>query len=172
MNPERKNENTHQNQPDSPKDPQGQKGSTKEIQSQKRSAKGSRNEILTVRQIMIIAVPCLLLYCGLGMPEFGHWVLNILGGEGVIVFVGQYIWHFSMAFLFLFLIPSLLITKKLNIHLSSIGTQKGDWELGKKLLVLSLLAIPILYFGSDDPALINEYPLTKVILNSWSLFFL
>ncbi len=123
-------------------------------------------------QILKVTVPCLFSYCLIGMPRVGGRLLEHFNLTDDAVSLGSVLWNFLWAAILLMIIPALIVSKRFGVKLSSLGTQKGDWSLGKKLLGLSLIAIPLLYFGTNDPQLISEYPLTKVVLSKWYWFAL
>ncbi|MHA1171298.1 MAG: hypothetical protein ACTSQ3_04375, partial [Candidatus Heimdallarchaeota archaeon] len=56
--------------------------------------------------------------------------------------------------------------------LAYFGTQKGEWRIGLIIVGVFLIATPLFYFSSQEPNLINTYPLTKDVLGRWSFFFL
>ena len=77
-----------------------------------------------------------------------------------------------MASILLLLIPALILTKKYGVSLDIIGTQKGKVKFGVKSLLVSVILIFITYLGSSEPDLIQEYPLSKVVLKEWYYFVL
>lgn len=129
-------------------------------------------EYLNPKQILCISLPSILFYCIVGMPAVGYFLLDRLGVTGDALDIGQHIYNFSMAAIILCLIPAIIIKKKYGISLASVGTQAGNVKLGRILLAISIIAIPILYIGSADPALQAEYPLSKAVIQPWGRFIL
>jgi membrane protease YdiL (CAAX protease family) len=127
-------------------------------------------DLLSVKQILTVTIPFLLIYCILGMPTVGNYVLKYFNLDDRAIDIGQHLWNFFAAFLFLLVCPALIIAKKWKIPFNSIGTQKGNYKLGIILLLVSLIAIPLLYIGTNDPELIAEYPLSKETLTPWYFF--
>ncbi len=70
----------------------------------------------------------------------------------------------------LLIIPLLYVKMYRKQPLSDYGTTFGNRKWGLIAVVVFLIAIPLMYFGSQDQNLINTYPLTKDVLVSWPIF--
>ncbi|MHA1341673.1 MAG: CPBP family glutamic-type intramembrane protease [Promethearchaeota archaeon] len=79
-------------------------------------------------------------------------------GRSDITFV---LLQFLITFLVLLVIPIVLMKYKWGISLKKVGTKRGNLRLGLIYLAISLIAIPIIYFGSTDEMLQQTYPLAQ-----------
>jgi membrane protease YdiL (CAAX protease family) len=130
--------------------------------------------IISPKSILMVGIPLLIFYCAVGMPQVGKWLLGKLGLVGAELDIGQYIYHFVIAFLILGIIPYIWLLKKVpSMSMAQFGGHSGNKKLGLILVLIGLIVGPVvIYFGSTDPALQAEYPLTKNIMQPWALFIL
>ncbi|MDY0000579.1 MAG: CPBP family intramembrane glutamic endopeptidase [Polyangia bacterium] len=85
----------------------------------------------------------------------------------------RHLYQFLSALLLLGVVPAILSRTLLGRTLRSQGVQLGDWRFGCRFLVVAVLILtPLLYFGSFDPELQREYPLTRLAGCAPDLFVL
>ncbi len=83
---------------------------------------------------------------------------------------GNVLIGFIGTFLSLLIIPLIYVKITQKKPLSEFGTTFENKKWGYITVVIFLLTIPLLFFGSQNANLINTYPLTKDILVSWPIF--
>jgi uncharacterized protein len=137
------------------------------METQKQSASAfSPNSILKV------SIPLLIIYAAIGQAATGYLILKWLGIQEPILDLAQHLYQFACATILLLIIPWIIFHKHGMPFFEKFGTTKGNWALGKWLLLISPIAIPIMWIGSNDPALIAEYPLSKEVLSSVGFFII
>ena len=133
--------------------------------------KSNPSEALPPKKILAIAVPVLIPYALFVMNFLGHVQKLITGVDSISMTFGYVLFEFIVTFLCLFAIPYYLAIVRWKLKPKSIGLIRGNVKLGVILLLISVLSIPLIYIGSEDPQLINTYPLAKSVLGS-TLFFI
>lgn len=129
-------------------------------------------EHITPKQILLLAAPLLIIYAIIGQMANGEWLLTQLGVTGFWLDFGPPLYQFIMATILLGIIPALWIKFKGQSLWDYFGTHKGNWNLGRIILLILPLAILIGYVGSNDATMMAEYPLTKSVVGNWGLFIL
>ncbi|MCB9640954.1 MAG: CPBP family intramembrane metalloprotease [Myxococcales bacterium] len=82
-----------------------------------------------------------------------------------------YAYQFAAANVLFVLIPMLLIKFVIRAPLADFGFGLGDWRFGlKALAIVTPIAIPLLYLGSNDPELLRTYPLVKMASQNTQTF--
>jgi membrane protease YdiL (CAAX protease family) len=122
--------------------------------------------------ILRCTLPWIGIYAIFGVADVGRWILSNLGVTGAALDIGPHIYNFVFAFMFLGVIPWSLLHYRHQIPTEKIGTIWGDRKWGAIFCLIGLCAVPMLYIGSTDPALIAEYPLAKSTLQSIGVFIL
>lgn len=83
----------------------------------------------------------------------------------------QYVYQFAVTVLLFWLVPYLITKYYLKEDFSSLGLRLS---YNKQALIICALAYTVViastYFYSQDPLIQSEYPLTKLIGTSWSIF--
>jgi membrane protease YdiL (CAAX protease family) len=127
-------------------------------------------EQISPKQILLLAAPLLIIYAAIGQMANGLWLLTRLGVTGFWLDLGPPLYQFTMITILLCVIPMIWIKKKGHSQWSYFGSHKGNWKLGKILLCIMPIAIPMMYIGSNDPELIAEYPLVRSVIGNWGMF--
>jgi membrane protease YdiL (CAAX protease family) len=126
------------------------------------------------KELLIMSIPVSIIFAISGMDFIGFFA-HLISNPGNPALYTRSLPNVLLGFLFttisLFLIPYLIITKRWKLPLSSFGTQVGQKKWGIIIVVVFSLVAPfVYYFVSDNPDLINTYPLSKDALNSWGFF--
>ena len=133
------------------------------------------------KRIIIIATTILL--CGL-YYFLGLWFERVSATEKRLVVFNyffpflknkdyiQYIWQYMASFIFLFLIPFTIIKYFFKDDLKKYGISKGNFSWNIKWLIAGLIIAPFTFVFSNDPALVNEYPLSKLTAKSINMIII
>ncbi len=82
-----------------------------------------------------------------------------------------YAYQFAASNLLFVVIPIVLIKFVIRAPLGDFGFGLGDWRFGlKALAIVTPIAIPLLYLGSNDPELLRTYPLVKMAAKNTQTF--
>lgn len=105
--------------------------------------------------------------------------VTVAGSKNLLVFsfiapvfgemadVYQYVFQFFSAFIFLFIIPLILIKYVLKEKFSRHGLQIGEWRFGIGMFILGVaVLVPAMFFSASMPEIQAEYPLSKLISRS------
>ena len=103
---------------------------------------------------------------------FFHWIFGSLFGDSIWIDFWQYIFQFIMAFILFFIIPVLIIKYYLKEDLREYGIYWGNKKFNLIWTLIGLAISPIFLLISNDPILLNEYPLTRLVLNNMGLFLI
>lgn len=139
------------------------------------------SESITQKQIFVLVSVLLLtllyyftsLYYVRVSPDqknlvFFHWLFTGLVDPYWMDF-WQYIWQFFMAFLLFLVVPMLLIKIYFKEEQKDYGWQWGDKKFNLIWTLIGLAILPAFFF-LKDPALAQEYPLTKLVIGDIPLF--
>ena len=102
---------------------------------------------------------------------FFHWLFGSVIDPFWIDF-WQYIWQFSMAFLLYLVVPMLIVKYYFKETQKDYGWQWGDKKFNLIWLMIGLAIIPVIFLVSNDPAIIHEYPLTKIVVGNLGLLLI
>ncbi len=100
---------------------------------------------------------------------FFQWVFGAFFEGDPWIDFWQYIWQFFMAFLLFLIVPMLLIKYYLKEKQHDYGFQWGNKKFNLIWTIIGFALLPAFFFLSNDPALIREYPLTKLIVGNLGL---
>jgi membrane protease YdiL (CAAX protease family) len=84
----------------------------------------------------------------------------------------QYIWQYSASFIFLFSIPFIIVKYLFKDDMKKYGISTGNISWNLKWLIAGLIIAPFTFIFSNDPSLINEYPLSKKTAESLYLILI
>ncbi len=97
---------------------------------------------------------------------------QLFGSSGAWSDLWQYIYQFAVTVLLFWIAPYSITKYYLREDFSKLGLQI-DWN-NKQALIICAVSYPIViastYFSSQDPLIAAEYPLSKLIGASWSVF--
>jgi hypothetical protein len=83
----------------------------------------------------------------------------------------QYIFQFWITMLLFFFIPLLIVKYYFKENIRDYGLRAGKKKLGITLIIpFTLVFFVVAIFNSQEPTLVAEYPLTKLIGLGWALF--
>ncbi|MHA1799397.1 MAG: CPBP family glutamic-type intramembrane protease [Candidatus Helarchaeota archaeon] len=82
----------------------------------------------------------------------------------------QYIFQFFMAFLLFFVIPLLILKYYFKEKIEDYGMQLGDKKFNAIWTIIGAALLPLIFFVSNSPDIMNEYPLTRLVLLNGGLF--
>jgi len=86
---------------------------------------------------------------------------------GEIADVYQYVFQFFAAFIFLFIIPMIIVKYILKEEFSRHGLQAGEVRFGLVMFALGVaILVPAMFFSASMPEVHAEYPLSKLISRS------
>jgi hypothetical protein len=100
---------------------------------------------------------------------FFQWLFGPLFNGNPWIDFWQYIWQFCMSFLLFFVIPLLLIKYYFKEEKRDYGFQWGNKKFNLIWTLIGFALLPAFFFLSNDPALLREYPLTKLIVGNIEL---
>ncbi|MHA1696036.1 MAG: CPBP family intramembrane glutamic endopeptidase [Candidatus Helarchaeota archaeon] len=103
---------------------------------------------------------------------FFHWLFGPLFGTSNWIDFWQYIYQFLLSFLLFFIVPALIIKYYFKENLKDYGVQWGNKKFNLVWTIIGLAISPIFLLMANDPALLNEYPLTRLVLNNIGLFII
>lgn len=85
----------------------------------------------------------------------------------------RHLYQFLAAFVLLAILPALAARFALGVRLADQGVTLGDWRFGFPAVAVGILVLtPVMYFGSLNPAIQKEYPLTRLAGCGTDLFVL
>jgi len=82
----------------------------------------------------------------------------------------QYIYQFLMSFILFFIFPVLIIKYYFRESIKDYGICIGNIKFNLLWTIIGIIISPIFLFISNDPELLNEYPLTKLALLNIQIF--
>jgi ACR3 family arsenite efflux pump ArsB len=100
---------------------------------------------------------------------FFQWLFGPLFNGSPWIDFWQYIWQFCMSVLLFLIVPMLLIKYYFKEKQRDYGFQWGDKKFNLIWTLIGFALLPAFFFLSNDPALIHEYPLTKLIVGNIEL---
>lgn len=100
---------------------------------------------------------------------FFHWLFGSFLDSTWIDF-WQYIFQFFLSFLLFFIVPIIIIKYYFKEDLKDYGIHWGKKKFNLIWTIIGVGISPLFLFISNDPALLNEYPLTRLVLNDIGLF--
>ncbi|NUM89697.1 MAG: CPBP family intramembrane metalloprotease [Bdellovibrionales bacterium] len=124
-----------------------------------------RKDKILVTFILLSAPVLLSLYhYRAGMARFPEYFPALAAAEMGQVYAAGF--QFACFFALFFLIPVLFLKFFQGERLGDFGLSWGDARYGLRLLVvlLPLVVVPMVYFGSQMPDVRAEYPLARVLL--------
>ncbi len=134
-------------------------------------------------QKRIIIIITTILLCGL-YYFLGLWFERVSATEKRLVVFNyffpllknrdyiQYIWQYLASFIFLFLIPFIIIKYLFKDDVRKYGISAGNISWNMKWLIAGLIIAPFTFVFSNDPALMYEYPLSKITAQSINLIII
>lgn len=120
--------------------------------------------------ILLSAVMCIIYWFFGRYPFFYSVFVNIIDSFWLDIF--KHVYQFFTSFLFLFFVPLYFIKKYQKMPEHKFGLQSGDTHFNTILYIISFVAIIVVWFGSEDYNLQNEYPLSKNIASALWLVIL
>ena len=139
-------------------------------------------ENITKKQVIILSTTILLtliyyftslFYIRVSPTQKNIVFFHLLFGtaiDSVWIDFWQYIYQFVMALLLFFVIPIILIKYYFKEDIKDYGLQVGDKKFNLIWTLIGALLLPILFFASNSPDIVNEYPLTRLVLLNAGLF--
>jgi len=129
-----------------------------------------------VKELLLLCIPSSIIFAVSGM-EFGGWFIYLgtrVTKEEIYTrdILNVMLLGFLLTTVSLAIIPVVVNKIRWKKPLAYFGTQKGEWKIGLIIVGVFLIATPLFYFSSQEPNLINTYPLTKDVLGRWSFFAL
>ncbi|MHA1270526.1 MAG: CPBP family intramembrane glutamic endopeptidase [Candidatus Helarchaeota archaeon] len=101
---------------------------------------------------------------------FFHWVFGNLFGGSIWIDFWQYIFQFVLSLILFFIVPVIIIKYYFKEDLKEYGIQKGKIKFNLIFTIVGACLLPLFLFISNNPELLNEYPLTKLVLGDMGLF--
>jgi membrane protease YdiL (CAAX protease family) len=123
---------------------------------------------VTPGMILKVSLPLVAIFATLGQNFVGRFLLSLAGVTNPTTLdIGENLYEFSCTFVLLLVIPWWIATKKWGVKLAIFGTQRGNWRIGKILLIISPIAIVVMYFAIIlFPTLDQTYPMSRSVLTS------
>jgi membrane protease YdiL (CAAX protease family) len=103
---------------------------------------------------------------------FFHWLFGGFFEDSIWIDFWQYIFQFLLSFLLFFIIPLVIIKYYFKEDLKDYGIQWGKKKFNLIWTIVGICIAPLFLFISNDPALLNEYPLTRLVLEDIGLFII
>lgn len=122
-------------------------------------------------EIILLSLAMCVIYWFFGRYTFfNSMFMNIIDSFWLDIL--KHVYQFFTSFVLLFLFPFSLLKHNRKMPEHKFGLQSGDNKFNKILYFISFVAIIVVWFGSDDPSLQSEYPLSKNIASALWLLIL
>ncbi|MHA1592666.1 MAG: hypothetical protein ACTSUP_09365, partial [Candidatus Heimdallarchaeaceae archaeon] len=129
-----------------------------------------------VKELLLLCIPISIIFAVSGMDFIGWFIYLGTRVTKEEIYTRDILNVMLLGFLLttvsLAIIPVVVNKIRWKKPLAYFGTQKGEWKIGLIIVGVFLIATPLFYFSSQEPNLINTYPLTKDVLGRWSFFAL
>ncbi|MHA1231174.1 MAG: CPBP family glutamic-type intramembrane protease [Candidatus Helarchaeota archaeon] len=139
---------------------------------------------ITKKQLIILITTIILTICYYFMAlyyvristdrkniVFFYIIFGSLFGDSIWLDFWQYIYQFLLAFILFFVVPILIIKYYFKEDLKKYAFQWGNKKFNLIWTIIGICIAPIFLFN-NDPSLLHEYPLTRLVLDNIGLFII
>lgn len=123
--------------------------------------------------LILLSAPVLLsVYYYFGYSHFymQTFVKNLV--ESPLGEFNSRIYQFVSFFILMFVVPAVFLKPRIGMSFTELGMGLGDKKFGFKLIAIILpILIPVMYFATNAPDIIAEYPLSKTLYQRPDLVF-